>query len=156
MTTNLLMDFKALKDIRVLVVDNDGDSRYLWTVLLESYNAQVKAIGTVKDALSLLDWFIPDILICEIRFLGESVYPLIYQIKYIALSNGKSIPILVASASPLTIFAQHLIVQFEDYLLKPIDIETFVEAVWSLTRLPQLPLNTKSLKLLDQQIKVQV
>ena len=156
MTTNLLMDFKALKDIRVLVVDNDGDSRYLWTVLLESYNAQVKAIGTVKDALSLLDWFIPDILICEIRFLGESVYPLIYQIRDIALSNGKSIPILVTSASPLTILAQHLIVQLEDYLLKPIDLDTLVEVVWNLTRLPQLPLNTKSLKLLDQQIKVQV
>ena len=150
MINDFLVGSKTLKNIRVLVVDNDNDSRYLLTVLLESCNAQVKAIRTVKDALSLLNWFIPDILICETIFSGEDVYPLINQIRYIALSNTKSIPILVTSASPLTSLAQYLVVTFEDHLLKPIDIDTLVETVWNLTSLPQLPSTTQSLKLLTQ------
>lgn len=53
------------------MIDNDGDSRVLYTVLFESYSAAVIATDLVQGGLSLSKRFVPEILVCEARFLGE-------------------------------------------------------------------------------------
>lgn len=134
----LLLSSEILKDVQILVVDNDRDSGNLYAFLLESYGAKVTTIGSVKDALNFLDSWTPTLLICEIRFLHESVYPLIQRIRHLALNAGRVIPILVTSTYATTSFAQHLTVQIEAYLLKPIDIDYFVNEVWCLTFLSSI------------------
>lgn len=125
-----------MKGVRILVVDNDIDSRYLWTCLLEEYGADVTAFGSIKDAIAALDLLVPDILICEIRFLGEQVDPLIKRIKQIAAGNASIIPIVVTSTSPFNSLPQclqHLKIEIETYWIKPIDVNNFVDALFRLT-----------------------
>ena len=124
-----------LKDVQILVVDNDADSRYLCTVLFESYGATVTTAEFIDDAIALIERFTPDILICEIRFMDEDIWPLIRQIRAVSLSRNHIIPILVASAYCLANFAQDLIANAEAYLLKPVDIESLVDEVWNLVHL---------------------
>jgi CheY-like chemotaxis protein len=133
-TNELLPNSEFLKELQILVVDNDRDSRELYTVLLESYGAKVITISSIKDALDLLKWCIPAILICEIRFLGESVYPLIQQVRYLAFTSGRTIPILATSTCSLTSLTQQFQVKVEAYLLKPFDLDYFVAQVWKLTQ----------------------
>jgi len=121
-----------LKDVKILVVDNDRDSRELYAFLLKRHDAKVITIGSIKDALVLLERFVPDILICEIRFLGESVYPLIER------GGGRMIPILVTSTCSTKSLAQQLTVNVEAYLIKPIDIDDFVDQVWKLSLLSSM------------------
>lgn len=134
-TNELFLNSRMLKDIQILVVDNDRDSREMYTFLLEDQGATVTALGSIRDALDLLDGSIPNLLICEIRFLGESVLPLIQRVRCLAFSSGRPIPILVTSTcSPISL-AQQLAVKIEAYLLKPIDIDDFINQVWDLVLL---------------------
>lgn len=129
-----------LKDVQILVVDNDADSRYLCTVLFESYGATVKTTEFIDDAIALLERFTPDILVCEIRFVDEDVWPLIRRIRAISLSRNQIIPILIASAYCLASFAQDLIANAEAHLLKPFDVESLVNEVWNLVHLSKTSL----------------
>lgn len=121
-----------LKDIQILVVDNDADSRYLHKELFEIYGAQVTTTESIADAMTLLEHLVPDIVICEIRFFDEDVSALFQKVKAVALSRERVIPILVVSASCLANFAQNLLAMVEDYLLKPIDVNYLVDKVWDL------------------------
>ena len=129
---DFIPSFATLMNIHVLVVDNDIDSRYLWTVLLEDYGVKVNTAGTIKEALVFLLENTPDILVCEIRFFGESIYPLINQLRHAALIRDKPIPILVTSTCLPSSLAQNLAVQVEAYLLKPINPDDFVTTIRNL------------------------
>jgi CheY-like chemotaxis protein len=135
-----------LKDVQILVVDNDADSRYLHKIVFEAHGAQVTTIESIADSMALLEYLIPDILICEIRFFNEDVLTLIERIKTVALDQGKVIPILIVSASCNASFAQNLLAMVEDYLLKPTDINRLVDEVWNLVRLAKATLKPQIFK----------
>ena len=131
-TNSFLPNSGILRDVQILLVDNDRDSRALYAFLLESYGAKVTTIGSVKDALDLLTWQIPAILICDMRFLGETVDPLIRRVRELALSSSKAIPILATSTCPLMNLAEKLRLEIDSHLRKPIDIDCLVSEVWKL------------------------
>jgi CheY-like chemotaxis protein len=130
---------ESSQDLNIFVVDNDFDSQHLWAFLLEEYQANVMAFESIKDALASLENFVPDLLICEIRFLGESVLPLIDRIKEFSVDYEKTIPILITSTCPaasLVHFFHPIAVEVAAYLLKPINIDDFVDTVLRLVFLP--------------------
>jgi CheY-like chemotaxis protein len=130
---------ESSQDINIFVVDNDLDSRHLWTFLLEEYQANVMAFESIKDALASLENFVPDLLICEIRFLGESVIPLIERIKEFSVVHEKTIPILITStysSANFIHFFYPIAVEITAYLLKPINVDEFVDTVLKLVFLP--------------------
>lgn len=131
--------------VRILTVDNDRDTGALYTTLFESYSVTVVATESIKEALSILNRFVPDILICEARFLGESVNPLIQQVRSIADNRHKLIPILVTSTFPAINLAEHLKIKVESYQIKPIDIDKLVAEAWNLILLSRItqPLPTR-------------
>jgi CheY-like chemotaxis protein len=120
---------EILKDVQILVVDNDRGTRDLYACLLESYGTKVTTLGSVKAACDFLEGCIPALVICEMRFLGESVCPLIQQVRELALSSGKRIPILATSTYSPTHLDQEFRVNVKAYLLKPVNIDDFVAQV---------------------------
>ncbi|MHC5722760.1 MAG: response regulator [Nostoc sp.] len=130
---NLINDFcltvGILKGVQVLVVDNDRDSRDLYAFLLKDLGANVITAGSVKEALEILSSFIPNILVCEIRFLGESIYTLLNTLSAMEADNGNHIPIIVTSTSSTGTHDQMPDVEFEEYLLKPLDLDKFVSII---------------------------
>lgn len=130
-------DSFMFNDVRILTVDNDRDTGALYTALFESNGVTVMTTESIKEALSLLNRFVPDILVCEARFLGESVAPLIQKIRSIAQDSHKLIPIFVTSTCPAKNLAEHLKIKVEAYQIKPIDLDQFVAKVWHLILLSQ-------------------
>ncbi|OYD91952.1 hypothetical protein CDG76_25250 [Nostoc sp. 'Peltigera membranacea cyanobiont' 210A] len=130
---NLINDFclavGILKGVQVLVVDNDRDSRELYAFLLEDLSANVITAGSVKEALETLSWFTPNIIVSEIRFLGESIYTLLNTLNAIEADNDKHIPIIVTSTSTTGTCDQIPDVDFEEYFLKPFDLDEFVSMI---------------------------
>jgi CheY-like chemotaxis protein len=133
-SNKLILNPKTLKDLQILVVDNDRDNRDFYAFLLESYGAQVTTTASIKGGLALLNKLMPSILICEMRFLGENVYPLIRRVRYLALKSGSTIPILITSTCSIAEFTQQWRLKTEAYLLKPVNLENFIDEVWKLTQ----------------------
>jgi response regulator RpfG family c-di-GMP phosphodiesterase len=138
LTKGVLFDPCIFSDVKILAVDNDPDTGALYTALLESYGATVITTESIEAALNLLKQFIPSILICEARFLGERVDPLIQQVRSIAENSHMLIPIFVTSTFPAMNLAENLQIKIEAYQIKPIDLNQFVAEVWNLILLSKI------------------
>lgn len=130
--TNASASIQVLKGVQILVVDNDNDSGEMYDTLLNHFDAIVTLAISVKNALEILDWLIPNIIICEIRFLGESVYRLFEKLHAIEVGSGNHIPIIVTSTRYISSREQIDDVEFEGYLLKPFDPEELVLTIVNL------------------------
>ncbi|MBD3885691.1 response regulator [Phormidium tenue FACHB-886] len=137
-TDGSLFNLSILNNVQILIVDNDRDSAALYAALLERCGVVVTVAGSIKEALNFLNWFVPDILICEARFLGESVYPLIQEMRAVAQMRNKAIPIFVTSTFSVVGLAKHLAIKVEAYQIKPIDLDQFRNEVWKLMLLPEM------------------
>ena len=133
---NMVKSYSAkleiLKDVQILIVENDLDTRDMYSFLLEELGAKVTTTGSITEALNLLNRLLPDILITETVFLGESIDLLIQKLKDIALTNGISIPMLVTSTCSTRNVPPYLKVEFKAYLQKPIDLDDLVSKIWNL------------------------
>ncbi|TAF06814.1 MAG: response regulator [Nostocales cyanobacterium] len=112
-----------LKDLQILVVDNDVDSGVLYSIFLNQFGANVMTSSSIKGALEILGWFVPHIIICEIRFLGESVYKLFKKLSVMEADNRNYIPVIVTSTSSTGIISEIPELELERYLLKPVDLD---------------------------------
>ncbi|MBD2344750.1 response regulator [Anabaena subtropica] len=129
-----------LKDVQILVVDNDVDSGVLYTIFLQNFGANVIATNSIKKALKSLNGFVPHIIICEIRFLDENVYTLLNKLTEMEAFSKKHIPIIVTSTCTKGTIEQIPEIEFEGYLLKPIDLDKLFVMIESL-----VPLDRKNL-----------
>ncbi|MEA5576297.1 response regulator [Anabaena sp. UHCC 0451] len=117
------LNIDILKGSQILVVDNDVDSGVLYTIFFTQFGANVMTSSSIKGALEILNWFIPNIIICEIRFLGESVYKLFNKLNVMEVENKNYIPVIVTSTSSTGIISEIPEVELERYLIKPVDID---------------------------------
>lgn len=139
LNSNKLLNPEILKDVSILIVDNDQDSRELYAFVLENCGAQVTTTSSIEDGLASINRLIPRVLICETRFPGESVYPLIHRVKYLALKRGSTISILITSTCSIAEFTQQPRFKTEAYLLKPVKLDNLVNEVWNLIQGSRLP-----------------
>ncbi|MGB3694042.1 MAG: response regulator [Spirulinaceae cyanobacterium] len=70
-----------LKDIKILLVEDDTDSRELVALVLRNCGAQVTAVASVGKALAAFDKQRPDILISDIAMPTEDGYDLMQQLQ---------------------------------------------------------------------------
>ncbi|MBH8555457.1 response regulator [Nostocaceae cyanobacterium CENA357] len=76
-----------LAGLNILVVDDDDDSRFYITTVLEADGATVVAVASAVDALEILPKLQPDVFICDIAMPGEDGYTLIRKVR--SLKNDK-------------------------------------------------------------------
>ena len=122
-----------LADLRILLVDDEADSRELLTVVLESCRAVVTAAGSAAEALEKFQQAKFDIFISDIGMPGEDGFSLIGKIRKLPNERGGGIP-----AIALTAYAraedrvQALRSGFQMHLAKPVESTELVAAVANL------------------------
>jgi CheY-like chemotaxis protein/anti-sigma regulatory factor (Ser/Thr protein kinase) len=70
-----------LSGVRVLLVDDDADGRDLIAIMLTQGGAEVRTAGSVREALSALDIWLPHAVISDIGMPEEDGYQLIEQLR---------------------------------------------------------------------------
>lgn len=119
-----------LAGLRVLVVDDDEDSRFYISTVLEGDGANVTAVASAAAAISVLPQFQPNILICDIAMPEEDGYSLIRKIRVLKPEEGGDVP-----AVALTAYAESeereraLAAGFQTHVAKPVDPGVLVEVV---------------------------
>ena len=118
-----------LAGVRVLVVDDEADSRDFVTFVLEEAGAIVTAVGSAFAALEVFTSQI-DILVSDIGMPGMDGYMLIQQIRALSIEQGGKIPAIALTAYAREFDRQRaLVAGFQKHISKPVEPEQLVEAV---------------------------
>lgn len=125
----------SLQAVRVLVVDDETDTRELLTFILEQAGAKVTAVPSAAAALAALLETIPDVLLSDIGMAEMNGYSLMRQIRSLRPEQSGHIP-----AIALTAYAgeynqrQAIVAGFQQHLSKPVEPEALVKAIAQLLR----------------------
>ena len=127
-------NFPQLRDLRVLVVDDEPDSNEVVRTLLVSCGAEVRVAGSAAEGLRELERWTPDVLVSDIGMPGEDGYSFLGKVRARRGEIG-GIPAVALTAYATTedrvrIFSAG----FQVHVVKPIDPSELVTVVASVAR----------------------
>jgi PAS domain S-box-containing protein len=131
--TEPLMEAK-LRHRRILLVEDDSDTRELLKTVLGQHGAQVTAVSSSTAALAEIARVKPDVIISDIGMANENGYELIRKIRSFSPEAGGHIPAiaLTAYAGPAN-RRRALLAGFQTHLGKPVDPDDLLAVILSLT-----------------------
>ena len=122
-TTQAYLENAArLEGVRVLLVEDDADTRDMLALTLRRCGAEVVATGSAGEALEAIERLRPDVLVSDISMPGEDGYELIRKVRALEQNRGRHLPALA-----LTAYAgeedrrRALSAGFEMHLAKPVE-----------------------------------
>ena len=127
----------SLEGLQILAVDDEADALELLITILQNNGAEVIAVASVKQALTIIETATdrsPDVLVSDIGIPDEDGYFLIRKLRQLEAQRGGKLP-----AIALTAYAgsddrrQALLAGFQRHLTKPVDAAELVAVVASLT-----------------------
>ena len=124
---------RRLAAIRILVVEDDDDTRELVRVTLENAGASVDAVASARDARREMEADAPDVLISDIRMPEEDGYSLIRSLR----TAGNETPAIALTALARREDADEArAAGFQAHIAKPVDSTGLIDAVASVVRQP--------------------
>ncbi|ALF56384.1 histidine kinase [Nostoc piscinale CENA21] len=119
-----------LAGLNVLVVDDDDDSRFYVTTVLETDGANVIAVASASAALEALMTLQPEVLVCDIAMPEEDGYTLIRKVRSLKPDQGGRIPAIALTAYGDTEDRiRALEAGFQTHVAKPVDPNELVAIV---------------------------
>ena len=122
-----------LAGVKVLVVDDEADARGLVQRLLVDRGATVQAAGSAAEALAVLRFQRPDVLVSDIGMPEEDGFALIRQVRALPAEEGGNTP-----AAALTAYARSedrlrvILAGFQMHMAKPVEAAELLALVASL------------------------
>ncbi len=123
---------RSISGVRVLLIEDDDDTREACATMLAGQGAEVQAASSVADGLAALERFVPQVILCDIAMPGEDGYAFIRKLRS-GHGGRREIP-----AAALTALAgeedrkRALESGFQMHLAKPIDADRLATAVATL------------------------
>ena len=120
-------DFSKLAGLRVLVVDDETDTRQLISHSITRRGAEVKTCGSAREALELVEQWRPDVLLSDIGMPDEDGYTLISKVRALPPEKGGHTP-----AAAFTAYARKedreraLAAGYQMHIAKPISSDDLV------------------------------
>jgi CheY-like chemotaxis protein len=126
-----------LNTIKILLVDDDRDSREFQTFLLEQCGATVFTAASGLEALQTLDlmpeMILPDVIVSDIGMAEIDGYTLMQQIRSRDPAQGGMIPAIALTAYAAEIDQKRAMqAGFQRHLTKPLEPEQLVSTIVSL------------------------
>jgi hypothetical protein len=122
-----------LKGLRVLVVDDEEDSRDLIVAVLTRCGAEVISAASVPAALAELEQWNPDLLISDIGLPGEDGYSLIRKVRARKSPQHSNVPAIALTAyASVEDRLRALSAGFQMHVTKPLEPSDLVTAVANL------------------------
>ena len=123
-----------LDAVRVLVLDRDVESRELLSTVLVQRGASVRAVGTVAEALELLEAWCPDVLVSDSTSPRHDSYALVAKVLSLDADRGGRIPALaLTTAARNDSRLRHLLKGVESDLPKPVEPSVLAAEIARLT-----------------------
>jgi CheY-like chemotaxis protein len=123
----------SLNGVRVLFVDDLADARDLVTLALVNKGAEVRAVASAAEGLSMLGEWRPDVILSDIAMPGEDGYTFIRKVRNLGEESGGTIP-----AATLTAYVgskermKSLEAGFQAHITKPVQWDELILVVANL------------------------
>ena len=125
----------ALIGLRVLVVDNQENMRFIVTSLLEDNGAKVKSCESAGQALNTFVRWKPDVIVSDIMMPEHDGYWLLERIRQLRPGQGRDTPaIALTSMIDREDRIRAFSAGFQIHIAKPIAIDDLISAIKTLTR----------------------
>jgi len=127
-------DSKTLDGLRVLVIDDEADSRDLITAILTRYGSEVICTPSVSEALQTFKDWNPDLVVSDIGMPDEDGFSLIKKLRKLRSKHAKLVPAIALTAYATTEDrARVLNAGFQIHVAKPIEPEELVRSIATAT-----------------------
>ncbi|MEO6603368.1 MAG: ATP-binding protein [Polyangiaceae bacterium] len=124
-----------LRGVRVLVVDDDDDSRDLVVSILEKCEAITCAASSAEQALAMIVAECPDVLISDIGMPGMDGYELMRAVRALPDARSQTLPAVAVTAYARTEDRKRALAEgFQLHVAKPIEPAAFAREVARLSR----------------------
>lgn len=124
---------ERLRNILVLVVEDDHDTRELLKVLLETEGAVVTATSSVQEALTAYDQSRPNVIVADIGMPEYNGYTLIGRVRARERDSGKIVPAIALTAFTTAIDRDTVLsAGFQLHMPKPFEPAHLVSAIATL------------------------
>ncbi|HUF94302.1 MAG TPA: ATP-binding protein [Candidatus Limnocylindria bacterium] len=90
----------SLLGLRVLIVDDDRDTRRLLAATLGDMGAVVSTVGSTREAMESFVRDTPDVIVSDIRLPGEDGYAFIRKVRALPPERGGRTPAVAVTAYP--------------------------------------------------------
>jgi signal transduction histidine kinase/ActR/RegA family two-component response regulator len=121
--------------MKVLVVEDDADSRGLLVHLLKQQGAETREAGSALDALRMFEDFAPNILVSDIGMPHVDGLSLMRKIRSLPPARGGGIPAIALTAFVREEDArQAFAAGFQDHLAKPVEPAVLLETLRRVSR----------------------
>jgi CheY-like chemotaxis protein len=119
---------RRLRGIRVLVVEDELDEREFLVALLAAAGADVRAAATASEALALLSWWRPGVLVSDIGLPGGDGYGLMEAVR--ALPGADRLPAAAVTGQTAPEERRRALrAGFQAHVAKPVDPDRLLSVV---------------------------
>jgi CheY-like chemotaxis protein len=124
----------VLRGMRILVVDDDDDTRELVTRVLQTRGAEVVEAASANEAWAAFERSVPDAMLVDIAMPVEDGFSFIRRVRACPPDKGGRVP---AAALTARVIVQDrlesLRAGFQSHMAKPVDPDELVEVLARLT-----------------------
>lgn len=119
-----------LAGYKILVVDDEPDSRDFIAFVLEQEGAEVIALPTAIEVLQVIEQIQPDLLVSDIGMPNMDGYMLLRQVRTLPQNQGGQIPAIALTAYAGEVNQkQAMAAGFQQHLSKPVDPKKLLKAI---------------------------
>jgi PAS domain S-box-containing protein len=123
-----------LDALKILIVDDEPDTRELLKSSLSECGADVIVVASVSEAFGSLEASVPDIVICDIGMPGEDGYDLIRRLRALPQESGGKVPAIALTAyARVEDRLRALRAGFQMHVPKPVELAELVTVVASVS-----------------------
>ncbi|MBD2353347.1 response regulator [Tolypothrix sp. FACHB-123] len=131
----LSVPYAPLEGIRVLIVDDDVDTREFLAFLLEQHGAIVTSAASAEEAITAIAQSTPDLLLSDLGMPEVDGYALIRKIRSMPSDRGGEIPAIALTAYAAETTQQQVYAAgFQLHIAKPADPSKLVTAIAALVK----------------------
>ena len=124
-----------LKDIRVLIVEDDEDAAEMLSFALQAVGAETRTSHSASDAFAALSEWIPNALLSDISMPVEDGYSLIRRVRNVAEQEISAIPAIALTAMARSEDGDLALASgFQMHIPKPVDLEELTRSIAMLVR----------------------
>jgi PAS domain S-box-containing protein len=125
-------DMARLDGLKILVVDDEPDTRELLKASLRECGAEVSVAGSTREAITSLGSAVPDVLISDIGMPDEDGYDLIRLVRALPQESGGKVPAIALTAyARVEDRLKALRAGFQMHVPKPVELAELVTVVAS-------------------------